>query len=423
MKTHAPRFEPFAPEYLDDPYAVYPALREASPAFYDADLDHWVLTRYHDIVEVLRNSATFSAANSIDPFTPLCPRAAAELKAGGYAAVPVLVNVDPPAHARQRRVANVAFTPKRVAVLEETVRELMQRFFNEHLHLGRADLIADLAWALPALVLFRVLGLPDSDLVQVKQGARHRGNVIQGYSTDDEQVEAAKGLASFWRYAATLVRERSERPRDDFVSAALAAGNGNEPDLTHEEVTSLALIVLFAGHETTTNLLGNAFRRLLEERVQWEAICADASLIPNAVEEVLRFDSSAVGWRQKTKRAVEFHGVAVPANARLLLLLGSANRDPAVFDEPERFDIRRKNARAHLSFGAGIHTCLGAPLARLEARVVLEEVSRRLPGLRLVPGIRFEYPASIAMRGPRSVPVRWSHRSAERLQGHRDGTE
>lgn len=411
MKTHgAPRFEPFAPEYLDDPYAVYPALREVSPAFYDPSLDHWVLTRYHDIVEVLQNSATFSAANSIDPFRPLCPRAASELKAGGYAAVPVLVNVDPPAHARQRRVANVAFTPKRIALLEETVRGLVQRFFDGHLHAGRADLIADLAWALPALVLFRVLGLPDSDLVQVKRGARHRGNVIHGYATEDEQVEAAQGLASFWRYAATLVSERSARPRDDFISAALAAENGTEPDLTHDEVTSLALIMLFAGHETTTNLLGNAFRRLLEKRDAWEAICADPSLIPNAVEEVLRFDSSALSWRQKAKRAVEFDGVAIPENARLLLLLGSANRDPAVFDEPERFDIRRKNARAHLSFGAGTHTCLGAPLARLETRVVLEEVSRRLPDLRLAPGICFEYPASIAMRGPRSVPVRWSGR-------------
>ena len=165
--------------------------------------------------------------------------------------------------------------------------------------------------------------------------------------------------------------------------------------------------MLFAGHETTTNLLGNSFHRLLADRAAWEAICREPGLIPNAIEEVLRFDSSVITWRHKAKQAVDIGGVPVPAQAKLLLLLGSANRDPAVFADPNRFDIRRPNGREHLSFRYGVHNCLGAPLARLEARVVLEEVRRRLPTLRLAGKTALEFPASISMRGPRSLPIAW----------------
>jgi cytochrome P450 len=241
----------------------------------------------------------------------------------------------------------------------------------------------------------------------VKEGAHYRGVVIFGRASEDEQIGAAHELASFWQYAGALVDERTEGPSDDFISALAQARDGDSDALTHEELTSIMLMILFAGHETTTNLLGNSFHRLLADRSSWEAICRDPSLIPNTVEEVLRFDSSVIAWRQKAKQEVEIGGVRVPADAKLLLLLGSANRDPAVFSNPDQFDIRRPNAREHLSFGYGPHNCLGAPLARLEARVVLEEVSRRLPTLRLAADARLEFPASISMRGPCSLPVIW----------------
>jgi cytochrome P450 len=162
-----------------------------------------------------------------------------------------------------------------------------------------------------------------------------------------------------------------------------------------------------AGHETTTSLLGNAFRQLLTERHTWEAICHDPTLIPNAIEEVLRLDSSVITWRRKTRQAVDIGGVAVPANANALLLLGAANRDPTVFEYPNRFDIHRANAKEHLSFGHGTHFCLGAPLARLEARVVLEELSARLPQLRLMPGQTFRFQPNTSFRGPLSLLVEW----------------
>jgi cytochrome P450 len=179
------------------------------------------------------------------------------------------------------------------------------------------------------------------------------------------------------------------------------------PALNHQEVTTIVYALLFAGHETTTGLIGNAMRRLLAERHAWEEICRDPSLIPNAIEEALRFDTSVIAWRRKTTQEVEIGGVPVPADTDLLLLLGSANRDPAVFEDPDRFDIHRRNAKEHLSFGQGVHYCLGAPLARLEARVVLEELSVRLPSLRLVPGQTLRFQPNTSFRGPLALLVEW----------------
>ena len=403
----ADHFNPFSAEYLADPYPILTDVREAAPVFYSADLGHWVITRYSDVRQVFRTSASFSAVNALEPLTRLCPGATAVLKDGGYAVTPSLTNLDPPGHARQRRLVNVAFTPKRIEALEPFIRDVAGRFCDDRFQDGRADMIGDLAWALPVLVLFHILGLPESDLVRVKEGARYRGVVIFGQANEDEQIGAARELASFWQYAGTLIDKRIERPGDDLISTLVHACDGQTNALTREELATIMLQMLFAGHETTTNLLGNSFRRLLADRASWEAICRDPGLIPNAVEEVLRFDSSVIAWRHKTKQEVEIGDVRLSANAKLLLLLGSANRDPAVFPNPDHFDIRRPNAREHLSFGFGPHNCLGAPLARWEARVVLEEVSRRLPTLRLAEDARLEFPASISMRGPRSLSVVW----------------
>jgi cytochrome P450 len=403
----AGRFDPFHDPYLADPYPFFAQARAATPAFYSPDLYAWVVTRYHDIRHILQTPRLFSAANTLAPLQPICPAAGRLLAEGGFRPVPTLTNSDPPGHSRVRRLTNAAFTPRRVAAMEPFVRELTGRFLKQRLASGRADLVRDLAWDLPALVIFRVLGIPDEDVPRVKAGAASRLLLMWGRPGEDEQVRLAQGMAAFWRYAEALVARRAEQPRDDFTSDLLLARDGDLPALSHQEVTQIVYELLFAGHETTTGLIGNALRRLLTERHAWEEICRDAALIPNAVEEVLRFDSSVIAWRRKTTQAVEVGGVPVPAGANLLLLLGSANRDPAVFEDPDRFDIRRRNAKDHLSFGSGAHFCLGAPLARLEARVVLEELSARLPGLRLLPGQALRFQPNTTFRGPLSLLVEW----------------
>ena len=172
------RFDPFSPEYLADPYPTLCDLRETTRAFYSRILDHWVVTSYADIRHILKTTSSFSAVNALQPLTALCPHAASILKDGGYAVTPALANLDPPDHARHRRLANAAFTPKRITSLEPFFRDLARRFLDERFRAGHADMIGDFAWAFPALVLFRVLGLPESDLARVKRGAHHRGTVL-----------------------------------------------------------------------------------------------------------------------------------------------------------------------------------------------------------------------------------------------------
>jgi len=399
-------FDPLSAEYLADPYPFL-AAAAAKPAFYCQSIDHWVVTRYRDIRHIFRTPALFSAANANSPLRPPCPMAVKALAEGGFKSVPTLANVDPPAHTRVRKIANVAFTPKRVAEMESFVRELTVKFCDERLRDGHADMVRDFAWALPALVLFRILGVPDVEVPRVKEGSWSRILFIYGQPPESEQVRAAEGLAAFWRLAENLVRDRMTNPRQDFVSDLVKAKDSEGKGLATEQAATIVLNLLFAGHETTTGLLGNAFRRLLADRDSWQAICRDRRLIPGAIEEILRLDTSVIAWRRRTTQQVDIGGVAIPQEAKLLLLLGAANRDPSVFPDPDRLDIRRANAREHLSFGAGPHLCLGAPLARLQGKVVLEEVSARLPDLRLVPGVTLEFAPNVSFRGPLSLPVEW----------------
>ena len=403
----ARRFDPFREPYLADPYPFFAEARAATPVFHSPALDYWVVTRYHDIRQIFQAPKLFSASNTLAPIHPIGPEAARILAEGGFRPVPTLTNNDPPAHTRVRRLANVAFTPKRVAAMEPFVRDLVRCFVDQRLSDARADLVRDLAWELPALVIFRVLGIPEEDVVSIKTGSESRILFMWGRPTEEEQTRLAQGMAAFWRYAEELVGKRAKEPRDDFTSDLVLARSGDDAALSQKEVTTVVYGLLTAGHETTTSLIGNTFHRLLNDQSSWEEICREPSLIPNAIEEVLRLDSSVISWRRKTTQAVEIGGVPVPADANLLLLLGSANRDPAVFADPDRFDIHRSNAADHLSFGHGAHFCLGAPLGRLEARVVLEDLSSRLSGLRLVPGQALRFAPNTSFRGPLSLLVEW----------------
>jgi cytochrome P450 len=400
-------FDPFDPAFLADPYPYFARFREQCPVFYSPTLDYWVLARYDDVRAAFRDTAVYSAANALAPIQPPCAEAAAALRDGGFRSVPTLTNTDPPVHTRARRIANAAFTPRLVARMEEFVRDLTGRLIDEHLRGGHADIVRALTWELPALVIFKVLGVPDDDVARVKEGSSNRLLFMFGRSDEAQQVQIAHGMASFWRYTEELVADRRARPQEDFTSELVHALDTDGRPLSQQEAATVLFGLLLAGHETTTNLLSNGLRRFLEQRTIWEELCADPGRIPNAIEEVLRYDSSVIIWRRRTKAATRIAGVDVPADANLLLLVGSANRDAAMFAEPDRLDIRRANARDHLAFGSGNHVCLGAPLARLEARIVFEELARRLPGLRLAPDQSLAFHPNISFRGPTALQVAW----------------
>jgi cytochrome P450 len=400
-------FDPFGGSVLADPYPQFAHFVEHQPVCWSAELGYWVVSRYADARRVLREYETFSAANALAPITPPCPAAARALADGGFRSIPTLTNVDPPAHTRTRRIAQMAFSPRRVAEMEPFVRGVVRRFVDEHGHDGQAEIVSALTWELPALVLFEILGVPPADVAAVKQGATNRLLFMFGRAGADDQVDIATGMAAFWRYCEALADDRRATPRPDFTSDLVHTPDQGGTPLTQQEVSTILFGLLLAGHETTTNLLGNALRRLLEDPGRWATVVADPDAIPGAVEEVLRYDSSVVHWRRRTTTAVTLSGVELPEGADVLVCIGAANRDPTVFDRPDEFDLRRPNASQHLSFGSGPHLCLGAPLARLEARIVLEELAAALPGLRLTPGQTYDFMPIIGFRGPRAIHVEW----------------
>jgi len=400
-------FYPFMSPYLDNPYPFFARARSEEPVFYNPDLDCWVISRYEDIKTILRDPATFSADIVTTPLQPFSADVLHMLREGGYRSTPVLSNTDPPAHTRMRQSVALAFTPRRVAVLEPYIRQLVQAHIDRFIQEGRADLVHQFTYDIPALVMFRLLGIPDEDVPVVKMGAEHRLLLMWGKPAPAEQARLARGLVAFWQYSAGLVAQRLRQPQDDLTSDLIRVRNGDDAVLTVPEIESIVFSLLMAGHEPTTNLLSNGLRQLLAHREVWQALCQHPVRIPNAVEELLRFDTSAVAWHRRTTRPVDMGEVGIPAGARLLLLLGSANHDEAHFPAPEQLDIHRANAKEHLSFGFGIHYCLGAPLAKLEMYIALELLTTRLPGMRLVESQAFEFLPNTTVRGPQHLWVEW----------------
>jgi cytochrome P450 len=405
--AHA-EFDPLSDEFLADPYAVMAGLPlHETPVFYAPAIDGYVVTRHADIDAVFHDHETYSAAAAQVPLVPLDPKAAEILLAGGHKPQPSMVSLDPPAHTRLRRPTSRAFTPRRVVEMEPRVRAILAELLDAVDPAQPFDIVQALTFPLPATVVFSFMGVPKEDYAQLKEWCGHRAALAWGRPAPAEQVEHATSMAAYRGYLRDLVAAKADDRADDFTSALLAIHDEDPDALTHEEIASILFSLSFAGHETTNYLIGNMVRRLLEAPERWDAVVADPALIPGVVEETLRHDTSVPFWRRRTKRAVTLGGVDIPEGATLFLWLAAAGRDPAVFDDPDRFDPERPNAKRHLAFGKGIHFCIGSALGKLEAQRALEELTRRFPRLRLVddqPPLRFH--PNISFRGPLEMWVR-----------------
>ncbi|UGS36576.1 cytochrome P450 [Capillimicrobium parvum] len=402
---HAGLARDFEPFELTDPFAFYARARAEAPVFYSPELDYWVVTRYDDIRDIFRDPQTFSSENTQAPFKPRPAEVQQILADGGFSVVTGLSGKQPPDHTRLRGFIKKAFTPRRIAGMEPAIRAIVTAMIDGFAGRGRADLVAELAYELPALVIFRMLGIPDADVPKVKEWAQSRVAMNFGDRPVSEQAHHAENLVSYWRYCQELVASRLREPRDDLPGALARIYLEGEEEIEPDEIAALVYGQLTAGHETTTALLSNGLKELLAQREAWDAICADSRLIPGAVEEMLRVSAPVFTWKRRTKRPARIGDVELPGETNVLLLLGSANHDQTVFPDPEHIDPNRDNASRHLSFGLGIHFCLGAPLARLEGRVVLEELAARLPSLRLAAGQTFDFNANSSFRGPSRVLV------------------
>lgn len=400
-------FQPFSAEYLADPYPFFRRARAEEPVFYSPELGYWVVARFDDIVAVFRDPETFSPALARHPVSPLCPAAAAVRDSLDISIEPSLVDEDPETHRRHRRVFGDAFTPKRVAEIAPRIRAIVARYIDRFADDGRADLVAQLLYEVPALAIFIFLGAPDDDAVLVKRLGSTRAIVNWGRPTEAEQVAMMRDMGEHWAFTKKLVDAALDAPGDNYLGDMACLHREDPSRFTVNYLYNVMFLMQFAGHETTTQALANGMKALLENREQWERIRADPALVPNAVEEILRFDASIFTWRRIATRDAEIGGRAIPAGSRILILLGSGNRDEATFPGGETFDIDRRNAKRHLAFGNGAHFCMGAPLARLEMKIVLEELAGRLPGMRLAEGQEWTYIPTLTFRGVQRLLVEW----------------
>jgi cytochrome P450 len=400
------QYDPLDPGFLADPYPVWAQVLQDAPVHYNDELDVWVVARHADVDAVFRDPATFSAANAQDPLFPLHPEAQAVFDRG-WVPLKTMSNADGEYHTRNRRYSLVGFTPRRLRALEPVVRDTAISLIDNLVAAGPgADFVSRVAFPLPATIIFALLGFPPQDTPQLKAWAADRLSFSWGRPSAADQARIATDMVAYRNYCDAHAAHRLTEPADDFTTDLLQFHLASPEEFTLAEVAHIIFGFSFAGHETTTNLLSNALYQCLSQPGLWAKMAADPSTIPGAIEETLRFDSSVITWRRVTTTDTVIGDTPVPARAKVLVVLGSANRDPAVFDEPDRFDIDRVDNH-HLSFGWGKHYCLGAPLAKLELEVVLQELTRRLPNLRLADQPPLTYHANVSFRGPKSLHLTW----------------
>lgn len=404
----AAEFAPFSEAYLQNPYLFFEQARAKEPVFYSPEIDCWVVMKYDDIQGVFRDPETFSAANARHPAVPVCPAAAKvrdELEIG---IEPCLVDEAPKTHRHHRRIFGDAFTPKRVNELEPQIRAIVNRFIDRFIDDGEADLVSQMLYEVPALAIFLFIGAKDEDAVLVKELGSKRAIVNFGHPTEDEQVEIMANMGEHWDFTKRLVDAALENPGDNYLGDMVRLHREDPTRFSINYLYNVMFLMQFAGHETTTQASANGIKRLLQQRAQWNAICADPTLIPNAVEEILRIDTSIFAWRRITTRETEIGGVPIPAGAKILMMLGSGNHDEDMFPNGAEFDVHRQNAKKHFALGSGVHFCMGAPLARLEMRIILEELTRRLPHMQLVEDQEWAYVPTLVFRGVQKLKIEWN---------------
>ncbi len=409
-----PAFNPFCDPSLNAPGPLLERARAESPVFFSPVLSSFVVTRYDDVVTVLRDPETFSSRDILDPGPFLAPEAAQLLVDNDVPAEGTLIGLDPPAHTRLRKMLAKAFTPSRVAGMEDRIRALANGLVDGFAVDGETELLQRFAFPLPLTVVIRLIGIPDDDLDDClhwcKDWAELARIAAQG-GHPDEQIRLAQSVVAWHRYVRDLIAIRTEGPRDDLVSALLAVRLEEPGELTERELLSLIPGLVFAGHETTANLIGNALRHLLSAPRLWTKIVRKPELAERAVEETLRFDAPIFGMPRVVTRETILGGLPIPAGARLYLSYFSANHDEAHYSCPARFDPDRTVETPHLAFGRGIHFCIGAPLARLEGRIALEVLGQRLPDLELLDETH-RYQPHFFLRGLEQVRVRWDPTAA-----------
>jgi len=397
-------FNPFLPEMRVDPYPLYHRLRSRDPV-HQSFPGVWILTRYADCVAVLRDPGRFSNdSRNSELYQAFRAARGREPTIMEDTAGRTMLFIDPPDHTRLRNLVNKAFTARRIEALRPHVREIVKGLLDDIEASGRDtfDLVNEVAYPLPVTVICEMLGVPSQDWEQFHRWSSALVVTLDPVMSDEVLGPANEAALAFADYFTGLLTDRRAHPRDDLLTAMIAAEDRGER-LTEQELLAMCILLLIAGHETTVNLIGNGMLALLRHRDQLERLTTNPSLIRSATEEFLRYDSPVQFLGRTLMEDVEIGGRLIRKGEQVVPVIGAANRDPEQYSEPDMLDIGRPDNR-HLSFGGGIHFCLGAPLARAEGQITIAELARRFPNLELATET-FERRETVTLRGLRSLPV------------------
>jgi cytochrome P450 len=395
-------YQPFVNPQLEDPYSFYQRARVEEPLFYSPLLNGYVLTRYDDILTILKDPARFSSADTLSPIVEFTPEVFQVLRQG-FPLVRDLVDSDGEEHKRLRAPFMKVFAPERLEAMEDSIGAIANKLVDNFVNDGQADIISQFAYPLPLEAILTMYGIPLDRMAELKQWCYDMNALISSPLTPEEQVQCAGSMVAMQHFVAGLIEERRNAPCNDLISNVLTS------DLNMPELVRILVGLIQAGHKTSSHLIGNALKHLLERPQLWQAIGDDRSLIPAALEEVLRYDAPVPAMSRTTTQDVELAGVQLPKGTRIFLMYASANRDEIKYNDGDRFDIERfKQAQAtHLAFGHGVHHCIGSNLARREARIALEILSSRLPNLRLRPNQELTHVPTMIFRGFTDLFLEW----------------
>jgi cytochrome P450 len=387
------------PELIQDPYPSFAVLRERAPAHYSEFHRSWLVTRYEDVAAGLSDPRLSS-----DRVKPLLKRLSDEdrAKVGGVFELMAdwMVVADAPAHTRMRRLATLAFHPRKIQGMRERIREIVDESIDKFIASGETDIVAGFSFPLPAAVISELIGAPPEDATRFKTWSDDLALVAfgaGGTARDKRHARSEQSIIDMFSYFGDLLEQRRAEPGDDMVSALLA-GDENGQRLDDDEIRSMCALMLFAGHETTTTTITSGIKLLLEHPEQMQLMRDEPDAVGRAVEETLRYEGAIKVLHRWVLEDYVVQGTTIEAGSRVLLIPAAANRDPRRFTDPERFDVRRK-PNPHLAFGKGIHACIGAMLARIEMRIALQRLVERLPGLRIAEQSEPQWMPSLASRG------------------------
>src|SRR5271168_3501868 len=397
------------PEVLADPYPLYRQLREEDPVHWDPFLHAWVVTRYPDVAQVL---TTFSANRTPTP-DQLTAMGLSGITPIAEVMVKQMLFMDAPAHTRLRSLCAEAFTPGRVEGLRSHIQEIADDLLDRVQDAGSMEVVSEFAAPLPAIVTAEMLGVPTSDHTKLKVWSADFAEMLGNFQHNPERYpRVLKAVANLTEYFQNAIEEQREHPREGLIHALLTAEIDGDR-LTDEEVIANCIVTMVGGQETTTNLIGNGLLTMLHNPAELEKLRNDSSLIPSAVEEMLRYESPSQHTARMCPSDREVGGKLILKRQAVIAVMAAANRDPERFPDPDRFDITRKDNR-HLAFGYAAHFCFGAPLARAEAQIVFEALLRRFTDITLVPE-PIEWRSNLGLRGVKSLQVKFGGKPATKF--------